>query len=361
MLSWIKNELLAPAGPPPAAAWAGARTNRVLPGVVFGLISLGLYLLTGLLTGYVRSDPGLLPRLGGTLLTLLLLLCRELLRGVLLALARRSKGRGWFFFLIVVGFALPGLATKGLSAGAELGLLQPLLETVLPALALSWLYTSLFLHGGLFAPLAFGLFTLVLPQLLPVLPGRVRLSRLALDFLLPIFYLLANDILGQEEKPAAQAATVAAEDDEPTEKGKRRLSPWRFGLFGLVFGVLVLFFAGLLPLKPVVIATGSMVPTLQVGDVALVVPCDPADLATGDVIRYAYRGVSVIHRVAAVSREETGLTFVTRGDANHGPDRDPVSADQVLGRLVSVIPGLGRIALWLHADGPVYTRPSLWE
>lgn len=107
----------------------------------------------------------------------------------------------------------------------------------------------------------------------------------------------------------------------------------------------VLTIAVLAGVRPAVVAGRSMEPALVPGDVCLASPW--ARPRPGDVVLFgAPRGRPVLHRVVAVGvRGE----LRTRGDANKTPDPSPVSAAQVRGRVVAVLP-LGRaLRGWLRA------------
>ena len=84
------------------------------------------------------------------------------------------------------------------------------------------------------------------------------------------------------------------------------------------------------------IVTGSMEPTLRVGDCILVAKTDPATLQEGDIITFVSedpdtRGLLVTHRI--ISREADG-SFITRGDANPVEDALAVRTDQVRGKYI---------------------------
>lgn len=115
-------------------------------------------------------------------------------------------------------------------------------------------------------------------------------------------------------------------------------------VFFLSLALVTAFFAGFLPIAPVVVATGSMEPSIGVGDVVLICRTDPANLETGDVIQYQGDGCTVIHRIVEVD----GGSFITQGDANNAPDLWPVAEDQILGRMILTIPDAGKLTLWLH-------------
>lgn len=115
----------------------------------------------------------------------------------------------------------------------------------------------------------------------------------------------------------------------------------------VIFSAVAAFFFGLFPMKPIAVATGSMEPTISVGDAVIVSSCDTNDLNVGDIISYSSGGEIVIHRI--VRKNETdGVCFITKGDANNSEDISPVSAEQVLGKVVAVIPKLGYPSLLLR-------------
>lgn len=94
------------------------------------------------------------------------------------------------------------------------------------------------------------------------------------------------------------------------------------------------------------VLSGSMTPTYPIRSVLAVESVDPADVRAGDVIAFRRQGdanVLVTHRVVSVERRDGELTFVTKGDANDTPDREPVRAANVRGRVVFGVPHLGRI------------------
>lgn len=81
------------------------------------------------------------------------------------------------------------------------------------------------------------------------------------------------------------------------------------------------------------VETGSMEPTLKVGDYIVVQSCDPKDLKEGNIISYYSKqsdieGMLVTHRIKTVLDDGT---FITMGDANTVPDSVPVAPDTILG------------------------------
>jgi len=101
----------------------------------------------------------------------------------------------------------------------------------------------------------------------------------------------------------------------------------------------------------VTVLSGSMSPTFDRGAVLVVRPADPAGIKVGDVIVFRQAtdpASTVAHRVAAVRGNGSGVSFETKGDANDMPDRDPVYADDVVGKVELDVPQLGYAARYLR-------------
>lgn len=85
-----------------------------------------------------------------------------------------------------------------------------------------------------------------------------------------------------------------------------------------------------------VVLSGSMEPTLSVGDFVLIKAEDSYEV--DDIVVYQSGSGLVIHRVL----QTDGQTLVTRGDANNVND-DPVPVIYVKGRLICAIPYVGTL------------------
>lgn len=129
-------------------------------------------------------------------------------------------------------------------------------------------------------------------------------------------------------------------------------------LFGLTLGALVVAAIAVqfLDYKIVRVESGSMAPTLEVGDLVVVKPAGGANVGEGDVVLFRSNvGVPVMHRIIGVSeivtnvRDQDGelvgrtteYRFITQGDANPNPDANEVEGEQVEGEVWFTIPAIG--------------------
>jgi signal peptidase len=86
--------------------------------------------------------------------------------------------------------------------------------------------------------------------------------------------------------------------------------------------------------------TGSMEPAVPVGSVVVIKPVDPNTLQKGDIICFKLSGpLSVTHRIINITNEG----FITKGDGNNAPDIWTVGKENVIGKLILIIPYIGYI------------------
>lgn len=88
------------------------------------------------------------------------------------------------------------------------------------------------------------------------------------------------------------------------------------------------------------VVTGSMEPTISVGEALICRSVAIEDIEVGDIVCYRtevaeIRGAVVTHRVVAVETDENGsLYLMTRGDSNIVADPYPVREDDLVGQVI---------------------------
>ena len=120
-------------------------------------------------------------------------------------------------------------------------------------------------------------------------------------------------------------------------------------LFSVILLVVLHFVFGF---QYVVILTNSMQPTINPGDLVVTKPVNPDELHVGDIILYevhlgnaTYR---ITHRIVAIKTDANGrYYFVTKGDNRKYTDPWRVYPEQVIGKVILVIPYVGRV--WYYA------------
>lgn len=86
------------------------------------------------------------------------------------------------------------------------------------------------------------------------------------------------------------------------------------------------------------VATGSMIPKYQVGDVLIVKEQDPNTLEVGDDVTYlgehgTFAGRVVTHQIIEIEETVGGRVFHTKGIANEAED-PTITGDQIYGKVI---------------------------
>ena len=126
-------------------------------------------------------------------------------------------------------------------------------------------------------------------------------------------------------------------------------------LFGITLGSVGALRLGLHTDSPLmVVSSGSMIPTLNVGDIIIVRGVDPSTITVGTIIifhsPYDY-ATPIVHRVIAVDDEGGAVFFETKGDNNAVADGWKVPAANLIGVYIAKIPYVGLLSLELR--GPL--------
>lgn len=92
-----------------------------------------------------------------------------------------------------------------------------------------------------------------------------------------------------------------------------------------------------------IVVSGSMEPNIMTNDVIILKKSDTYEV--GDVIAFqvdnpAYGGVPVTHRIVEITEKDGKLIYTTKGDANPVRDEDIIFYENILGRVIKIIPEL---------------------
>jgi len=315
--------------------WRRSRTEKPLydpsaslAGLMMGGVQVACLVIMGLLFSFGESPYShrLLPMLGNLFQVLALLLGMEIARSFMVTVfGRRSDTLAVVLTALVFTLAaIPAGQLTGVS-GIQ-SFVKVLGEEILPTLAENMLASFLSLTGGPLAAFAYRGVLMGFEWFSPILPNLKWIVMALVGTLIPVLGLVSIQELYAPQPPAHHPQT-----------GKKEGSA--FGWFN----------TGALGYQPTVLSGPSMRPTIWAGDIVVTkeVPLD--QLAVGDVIRfYDFEGPRfVIHRVIEIDEHEGDYTIITQGDNVNAPD-DPITGEQVVGKVVAILPKIGYVSVWFR-------------
>jgi len=141
---------------------------------------------------------------------------------------------------------------------------------------------------------------------------------------------------------------------QPSEGGFQRKARKRLikhsvpslALLSLTLAIFAAFFLRAFAYFPTVVVTSSMSGEIEIGSVAIVEKIHEDEAAervrVNDIVLFQRGEREILHRIIEVYQNEFSETvYITQGDANPVPDREPVTTEQIVGVVNSYIPYAG--------------------
>jgi len=332
-------------GPQKIRSWTNRRIT--LMALLAAAFQIFILIDAGLITKFGKSPVSFTP--AGIAINFILvsstLLGMELSRGYLTKnLSRKNPALTLAAITLLYTFT-------SVSIFALINLQDPLIytkymgENFLPTLTENLLATYLALISGPLAALAYSAPLQAFQWFSPILPDLPWGYKALIGVMTPTIGFIAIT-MATTPKDLTKAGMPTPRKPAPRlRKGQKSMKGW---LAISVFLVLTVWTTtGLLGFYPTIVGSGSMTPTVEVGDIAIVTSTDPNKIQVGDIIQYWHEGEMTLHRVIETRQAQAGKMFITKGDANTAPDSDPVFANQIRGKLILTIPKLGWVSITL--------------
>jgi len=311
--------------------------------LLIGGFHVALIVIIGLAFGFGRS-PNMITT--ETFFTFLLyitapLLGMEISRAYLIKKGTSSKRNITliiaFVALLYMLLQIQFIKVLMLSPGEPVDIIQFIGETIIPLFAISLFASYLAYYGGAIASFSYLGIIAAFKMYSPLLPDVDWVIISFIEMLVPVigFLLIQSSI--QE---------TAIRTKLSKKLSKRRDPTLNWLAFSVVCLVIILFSFGYFGVQPTIIASGSMSPAIETGDIVLLEELPFNEIKEGDIIQYEADGLSTVHRVYEIKHLENGSTIViTKGDANNKPDVDRIMPEQITGKAVFTVPKLGWIPI----------------
>lgn len=331
ILSWRKNKF------------------TIMNAFFISIIQIALFVIIGIFTSFGRNPMGSSPTslMLNSMLLVSTVMALEMGRTFLAKLIPRGR-MGLSIAALSVFYAIMMVPANRFAVADPNSTIEFIGVYFLVALAQSILATGLVILGGTTASLAYLVPIMAFGWLVPILPNPTWPIKSLLFTMVPIAGFFAIYQLTSPLRLVTLGLLSRYERARSRVKKEGGYGKWIAVL--AVFTVIVWFQSGVFGAQPLVIVSPSMSPSLEVGDVIITMPIQPANVQIGDVITYRLEALPapVAHRVVDIDRAGASIVITTKGDALEQADRPIVPSGGTIGKVALVIPKIGWLSIYAY-------------
>ena len=206
---------------------------------------------------------------------------------------------------------------------------------ILPVIAENISYSYVSKKMGYKPVIVFELIFSLYPYLLPIVPSPSA-------YVTSIIYLVVPILFAYR---ISKFFDLKKDDLIPRDYMKKKFS-------GIILPItitliLVYFYSGYFKYYAIAIASGSMEPKVNKGDI-VIVNQRAKELKKGDVIAFKQNKIIMVHRIVKIIKYDGEDLYYTKGDANNKIDDFITEKNMIVGKVVVRLPSIGYPTIWFN-------------
>lgn len=298
-----------------------------------------IYLISGLLSTYGKNPYA--NSFKGIILNLysvgLVIVCKEYIRYKLINNVFK-KDRKLIFTFIVIAFSMEDIVITTLINSSNIYyLFKTVFSIIIPSILRNCLFTYIDIYTDYMPAIVYQILYYLMLWIPPILPNSPWVFYSVLDILFPVVLLLYCIF------------EVSSRDKMHIYQMSKPIEPKGMIPITATVVIAIWFAIGIFPIKPIGVASGSMKPVINVGDLVLIKKCNANSIEINDIIEYKRENYSVIHRVIDKYDKGGEKFFITKGDNNDSSDGEPISEKNLKGKVIAKIPYIAYPTIWINA------------
>ncbi len=298
-----------------------------------------IYLISGLLSTYGKNPYA--NSFKGIILNLysvgLVIVCKEYIRYKLINNVFK-KDRKLIFTFIVFAFSMEDIVITTLINSSNIYyLFKTVFSIIIPSILRNCLFTYIDIYTDYMPAIVYQILYYLMLWIPPILPNSPWVFYSVLDILFPVVLLLYCIF------------EVSSRDKMHIYQMSKPIEPKGMIPITATVVIAIWFAIGIFPIKPIGVASGSMKPVINVGDLVLIKKCNANSIEINDIIEYKRENYSVIHRVIDKYDKGGEKFFITKGDNNDSSDGEPISEKNLKGKVIAKIPYIAYPTIWINA------------
>lgn len=298
-----------------------------------------LYYLLGVLIGFVRiSNYWTLDGIISTIIPLILtIILKEILRYMMLIKSEGSKLLIIVSTIFCIILDIAGLINESIFA-SPYSFFCFIAVNVIPIISTN-IFCSYISYKSGYKP---AIFYLIIKSLyvyiIPLIPNPNEYIYSIIELVVPMIFMFRIYKFFLKDR----------DEDVLREYHKKTIIP--LILPTIIVCVLVYFTSGYFYYHAIAIASGSMTPNINKGDVVVIEKYnDFKNIDVGQIIAYKKNNIVVVHRLIKKVEVEGQYYFYTKGDANDSEDNYEITEDMFIGIVNIKIPYIGYPTVWVNS------------
>lgn len=232
---------------------------------------------------------------------------------------------------IIFAFSMTNISITNLDSIKNI--IEIFYQSLVPNFVIGCFLCYVAINGSLYASIIYTLTPIIYNLFTPIIPNPQWIITVLLKTFIPIITYTTLEKMKIVEKK------------KPSKIKKEK--PY-LGYIGIsIMSIIILFACGIFRIYPVAIASNSMKPVFERGDIQIIDKKEQ-EYKIGDIIQfYGLNNTIFVHRVVSVRKENGNIYYTTKGDNNENVDLMEISQSRIIGKSIFTLKYLGYPTVWI--------------
>lgn len=232
---------------------------------------------------------------------------------------------------IIFAFSMTNISINNLDSIKNI--IEIFYQSLVPNFVIGCFLCYVAINGSLYASIIYTLTPIIYNLFTPIIPNPQWIITVLLKTFIPIITYTTLEKMKIVEKK------------KPSKIKKEK--PY-LGYIGIsIMSIIILFACGIFRIYPVAIASNSMKPVFERGDIQIIDKKEQ-EYKIGDIIQfYGLNNTIFVHRVVSVRKENGNIYYTTKGDNNENVDLMEISQSRIIGKSIFTLKYLGYPTVWI--------------
>ena len=232
---------------------------------------------------------------------------------------------------IIFAFSMTNISINNLDSIKNI--IEIFYQSLVPNFVIGCFLCYVAINGSLYASIIYTLTPIIYNLFTPIIQNPQWIIIVLLKTFIPIITYTTLEKMKIVEKK------------KPSKIKKEK--PY-LGYIGIsIMSIIILFACGIFRIYPVAIASNSMKPVFERGDIQIIDKKEQ-EYKIGDIIQfYGLNNTIFVHRVVSVRKENGNIYYTTKGDNNENVDLMEISQSRIIGKSIFTLKYLGYPTVWI--------------